>query len=153
MPSNHPCTNTYREVEVRTANPVQLVVMLYDGAISALKEAQEHIRSNDIAARGRCANRATAIISELQATLNFRDGASIAVSLDSLYAYLKQLIFRANLEHKCEPLAEAAGLLENLRPAWSAAASETGSALPPVRTLAQTQGGADLQLMGINLSG
>jgi flagellar protein FliS len=140
-------------VEVKTANPVQLVVMLYDGAIAALKEAQEHVRSNNIAARSRCCNRATAIISELQATLNFGEGGRIAVSLDRLYAYMKQLIFRANFEKKCEPLAEAAGLLENLRPAWCAAATENGGAVPAVRSVAQAQARTDPQFTGFSVSG
>lgn len=150
MSPYQPAASRYREVEVTTANPVQLVVMLYDGAIAALKEAQEHIRKNNIAARTRCANRAVGIISELQASLNFRYGGTIALSLDQLYGYMKQLVFQANVEQRCEPLAEVAGLLENLRAAWCTVAAETCGALAQAG-IPETVG--EIQPAGINISG
>jgi flagellar protein FliS len=109
----------YREVAVKTANPLQLVVILYDGAIHALKQAQEHMRRKDISARARCISRSVAIISELQACLNFKEGGEIAGSLDRLYDYMKQRVFKANVDQRPEPLAEVVVLLENLRSAWS----------------------------------
>jgi flagellar protein FliS len=109
----------YREVAVKTANPLQLVVILYDGAIHALKQAQEHMQRKDISARSRCINRSVAIISELQACLNLKEGGEIASSLDRLYDYMKHRIFRANFDQRPEPLAEVVVLLENLRSAWS----------------------------------
>jgi flagellin-specific chaperone FliS len=36
----------YREVAVKTANPLQLVVMLYDAAIYSLREARDHMDHN-----------------------------------------------------------------------------------------------------------
>jgi flagellar protein FliS len=108
----------YREVAIKTANPLQLVVILYDGAINALQEAQEHLKRKDIVGRARCLNRAVAMISELQACLNFKEGGSIAGSLDQLYNYMKRRIFKANLDQRPEPLAEVVALLESLRAAW-----------------------------------
>src|SRR5512140_295149 len=119
MVGSQPLASRYREVAVQTANPLQLVVMLYDGAIQALKEAQDHIGRKDIPSRARCINRAVAIVSELQACLNFGDGGGVAHSLDRLYTYMKQQIFKGNLEMSREPLAEVVTLLENLRSAWS----------------------------------
>jgi flagellar protein FliS len=118
MHSSQRPAGRYREVAIKTANPLQLVVMLYDGAIQSLNEAGEHLNRNDIARRARCTNRAVAIISELQACLNFQDGGDIAGSLDRLYTYMKHQIFKANVEKRPEPLAEVAGLLANLRSAW-----------------------------------
>ena len=115
----------YRDVAIRTANPLQLVVILYDAAIHALQEAQEHLKRKDIARRARCINRATAVISELQACLNFKEGGEIAVSLDRLYNYMKQQIFRANVDQKLEPLSEVGKLLEGLRSAWSELAAQS----------------------------
>jgi flagellar secretion chaperone FliS len=108
----------YREVAIKTANPLQLVVILYDGAIHALQEAQEHIRHKNIAGRARCLNRSVAIISELQACLNFKEGGKIADSLNRLYSYMERQIFKANIDQSAEPLAEVVILLENLRSAW-----------------------------------
>jgi len=119
MVADQPLAYRYRDVAIRTANPLQLVVILYDAAIHALKEAQEHLKRKDIARRARCINRATSVISELQACLNFKEGGEIAVSLDRLYNYMKQQIFKANVEQRMEPLAEVGDLLDGLRSAWS----------------------------------
>jgi flagellar secretion chaperone FliS len=108
----------YRDVAVKTANPIQLIVMLYDGAIQSLQQAQEFLKRRDIAGRARAINRATAIISELQASLNFKEGGDIAFSLNRLYSYMRQQVFNANVEQRPEPLAEVVRLLENLRSAW-----------------------------------
>ncbi len=118
MAANQPLAHRYKEIAVKTANPLQLVVILYDGAIRSLKEAQEHLKRKDIASRARCINASVAMISELQACLNFKDGGGIAESLHQLYNYMKTLIFKANLEQRPEPLIEVVALLENLRSGW-----------------------------------
>lgn len=108
----------YREVAVKTANPLQLVIMLYDAAICSLQEARDHINKKDIASRSRSVNKCIAIISELQSCLNLRAGGEIADSLDRLYDYMKRRIFAANVQQSSQPLLEVETLLENLRSAW-----------------------------------
>ncbi len=130
MTSNSSLAYKYRETAVKTANPLQLVVILYDGAIQALKEAREHIRRKDIGNRARCLNRSVAFISELQASLNFNSSGTIADSLNRLYDYMKQGIFQAGLEQRVEPLDQVIGLLENLRAAWGELASQSKGASP-----------------------
>jgi flagellar secretion chaperone FliS len=83
-----------------------------------LQHAQEHLKRRDIGGRARSINRALAIISELQASLNFKEGGDIALSLNRLYDYMRQQLFNANLEQRMEPLVEVARLLESLRSAW-----------------------------------
>jgi flagellar secretion chaperone FliS len=111
--------NRYREVEIKTATPLELVVMLYDAAIANLHKAQEHLAAREIAPRTRCLNKVSAILTELQANLNFEAGGSVAPSLDRLYRYMKDLIIQANLKQECAPLKEAVKLLSGLRSAWA----------------------------------
>ncbi len=154
MVGSQPSAGRYREVAVRTANPLQLVVMLYDGAIQALKEAQDHLGKKDIPNRARCINRAVAILSELQACLNFSNGGAIAHSLDRLYTYMKQQIFTGNLEMNREPLAEVVALLENLRSAWGEIARQAQP--QPMRGdpgMLKDGTTGSLQLTGLNISG
>ena len=108
----------YREVAIKTASPLQLVVMLYDAAICSLQEARGQMEHKDIAGRSRSINKCIAIISELQSCLNLSSGGEIANSLDRLYDYMKRRIFRANVEQSAQPLVEIETLLENLRSAW-----------------------------------
>jgi flagellar secretion chaperone FliS len=108
----------YREVAVKTANPIQLIVMLYDAAICCIQEAQEQLSRGDISARSRSVNKCIAIISELQSCLDLKAGGEIARSLNRLYDYMIRTIFRANVDQSTKPLVEVATLLENLRSAW-----------------------------------
>ncbi len=157
MHAHQPSAQRYREVAVKTANPLQLVVMLYEGAIQALQEAQEHLKSKRIAERVRCINRATAIISELQAALNMKDGGQIAASLNGLYAYMRQRVFAANVEQKSEPLAEVIKLLDNLRSAWMELAvqshkDDAASNVPSLSSL-RAAGASIPHLNALNISG
>ena len=108
----------YQEIAVRTANPLQLVIMLYDAAICSLQEAQDHINCRNIAARSRSVNKCISIITELQTCLDLKAGGEIATSLDRLYDYMKRRIFAANVQQNSQPLIEVGALLENLRSAW-----------------------------------
>ncbi len=139
--TDQPLAYRYRDTAIRTANPLQLVVILYDEVIHSLKEAQEHLTRKDIAHRSRCINRATSIMSELQGCLNFKEGGEIAVSLDRLYNYMKQQIFRANVEQRAEPLAETVRLLEGLRSAWCEVAAQAQIAEQLLATPQLPQGG------------
>ncbi len=125
MTVEQPLAHRYRETAIKTANPLQLVVILYDGAIRALTMAQEHIRVGDIGGRTSAINSCVAIVTELQASLDFKEGGQIAGSLNRLYDHVKNLVIKANLEQNREPLVEAVTLLENLRSAWAELAART----------------------------
>ncbi|MBP1595430.1 MAG: fliS [Acidobacteria bacterium] len=121
MPTHHSASR-YQEVGVRTASPMELVVLLYDAAIASLQKAHEEMAARNIPGRTRCLNKATAILTELQATLNFEAGGNITLSLDRLYRYMKQQIFQANLHQDSTPLKEVVNLLSTLREAWVSSA-------------------------------
>ncbi len=126
MAVNH-SVHRYQEIEVKTATPLELVVLLYDAAIANLQKAQGHMVSRDIAGRARCLNKASSILTELQANLSFEGDGTIAVSLDRLYQYMKGRICEATVQQDAAPLQEIAGLLSSLRSAWSQLAqSEAG---------------------------
>jgi flagellar secretion chaperone FliS len=155
---DQPLAYRYRDVAIQTANPLQLIVLLYDGAIQALQEAQRCAEQKEIARRANATNRALAIISELQACLNFKEGGGIAVSLDRLYTYMKQRIFQASVEQAAGPLAEVAGLLEDLRSAWNelvarARELETVPLVPQDQQSGVLRGNYDAQVASLNISG
>jgi flagellar secretion chaperone FliS len=159
MSGNQSLAHRYREIAVKTANPIQLVVMLYDAAICSIKEAREHMDHKNIASRSRSINKCISIISELQSCLNLKDGGDIAGSLDRLYNYMKKRIFCANVEQSIQPLAEIEVLLENLRSAWIELASQTQgtmnqAAAPPLmnQRIAPAAPPETIQLKSLNIS-
>jgi flagellar protein FliS len=118
MPMSYPARR-YQEVEIKTATPLELVVLLYDAAIAGLQKAQEHIASRDISNRTSCLNKVSSVLTELQANLNFEAGGDVAISLDRLYRYMKDRIVQANMRQDAAPLTEVVGLLSGLRSAWA----------------------------------
>jgi flagellar secretion chaperone FliS len=64
----------YRGVQVKTCSPLQLLVMLFDGAIRFIGEAESAMAAKDRARAGERIGKAHAIIAELAATLD-RDQA------------------------------------------------------------------------------
>ena len=119
----------YRQTSVQSSSPLQLVVLLYDGAIKHMSAARDAMARRDLVARREGFSRAMAIVAELQSTLNLKEGGEVAQSLDRLYVYVLDLLVQANVRHDPRPLEEAERLLAPLRDAWSQVASA-----PPSQT-------------------
>ncbi len=74
----------YAATQVSTADRLQLVVMLYEGAISFLRQAKEKMALKDATGKGLYLGKALDIIAELNASLNFQEGGEIAANLLTL---------------------------------------------------------------------
>jgi flagellar protein FliS len=112
--------STYKQTQVQSRTPLELVVMLYDGALLSIRIARHAIERRDIAARREALQRALAIISELQSTLNMEQGGSIAQSLDDLYSYATARLIQSAVDNAVGPLDDVVRLLEPLRDTWAA---------------------------------
>ena len=112
----------YRQAHVQSRSPLELIVMLYDGALRFCRETEEAIAKKDLVAKREALNRVFAILSELQGTLNIEQGGETAASLDSLYTYMINRLTEANLQLKVAPVQEVITLLTGLRDAWAAVA-------------------------------
>ena len=110
--------NVYRQTEVQSRSPLELVVLLYDGALRFLAAAKDGFARGDIPARRQATSRLLAIISELQSTLDVERGGEVAASLDELYSYMTRRIVEATSTHSAAPLEEVQRLLETLREGW-----------------------------------
>jgi len=113
----HPA-HTYRQLSVQGASPLEMVVMLYDGVITALLRAIDAVEAHDIERKCQHLNRAQAIIIQLEGTLNFELGGEIARNLQGLYAYSRAKITRANVENSAEFLRPLIEHFTTLRDAW-----------------------------------
>jgi flagellar protein FliS len=112
----------YRQAHVQSRSPLELIVMLYDGALRFCRETEEAIAKKDLVAKREALNRVFAILSELQGTLNIDQGGQTAASLDSLYTYMINRLTEANLQLQVAPVQEVITLLTGLRDAWAAVA-------------------------------
>jgi len=110
--------NAYRRTEVQSRTPLELVVMLYDGALRFTVLAHDAVLRRDIRARHDATSRLLGIISELQNTLDLERGGEVAASLDGLYDYMARRVLEATSRNDAAPLADVRRLLETLRDAW-----------------------------------
>lgn len=139
---------------------MQLIVILYDAAIYSLKEVREHIECKNIEGRSRSVNKCISIISELQSSLNLKNGGDIAGSLNRLYDYMKSRIFTANAQQNPQPMEEIESLLENLRSAWRTLAEQTREGaeiskppgLPDPAVIGAAAPAAAMQIKSFNVS-
>ena len=121
----------YRRVESESRSPLELVVMLYDGALRFVSEARDAHRRKDLRARGKAISKTLAIIGELQNTLDMEKGGSVAEQLDSLYTYINTRLLDVTTKHDIGACDEVHKLLSTLREGWTQAASQ-----PPAQELA-----------------
>jgi flagellar protein FliS len=116
----------YRQVEAQSRSPLELVVMLYDGALARLTEADGAAGRGDLRGRGIAVSKALAIITSLQETLNVQSGGAVAAELDRLYTYSSQRLLDVTLKQDASGIREVHKLLSQLRDAWQQIAeSET----------------------------
>ena len=108
----------YLEMEISTADSLNLVLILYRGAIQNLKRSLACFSSGCIEGRIEAINKAGAMIGELHSTLDFERGQQIAASLDRLYAYVQRRLLEANLQRDPSAVEEVIKLLAMLESAW-----------------------------------
>ena len=108
------------QTNVATADPHQLILMLFDGALLSINSAAVALESNDVPGKIKHITTAIEIIGMgLKASLDLTAGGELAERLDALYDYMTNRLVYANAFNTDAPLTEVAGLLRDLRDAWS----------------------------------
>ncbi|MGI1804496.1 flagellar export chaperone FliS [Exiguobacterium sp. TDN 0502] len=110
---------TYQTNSVTTALPQDLTLMLYEGLIKFSMLAKRAIEQKMIEQKNTNIQKAQAIITELQLTLN----QSIALSkdLNSLYDYMQTRLMDANVKNDLVAIDEVIGFAEEFRETWKEA--------------------------------
>ncbi len=108
----------YQKTQVVTASREKILLMLYEGAIRFTKQARIAMIDKKIAEKGKAISRATAILSELMATLDFKVGGQLAQDLENLYIFMIDKLIEANVNNKPECLDDVEKLLNTLYSAW-----------------------------------
>lgn len=110
--------SSYGRVANAESDPIQQIVLLYDGAIKFLLMASASIQANDIAAKAEQTDRALQIINYLQSVLDFERGGEVSVWLNTLYTSVTMIIINASAKLDASEMLRAAELLAPVRDAW-----------------------------------
>ena len=115
--------NTYREMEVLSASPGQLVVMLYDHLLVTLRRARLVMDSSSPEMRGTLLEKARAVVAELLATLDVEAGGEVARNLSGLYTFFFGELVDLALRPDVGRLDRVTGMIGELRDAFAQAAA------------------------------
>jgi flagellar protein FliS len=128
--------DSYQEAQVLSASPMELVRLLYRGALEAIGGARRCLAAGDIAGRSQAITKALKILVELTSSLDHRQGAELSRTLVELYDYIQRLLIDANCRQQDGPLAEAGTLLTTLLEAWESCEPPRETPAPEVEDCA-----------------
>ena len=126
--------NAYKNTNIRTASQGHLVVLLYEEAVRQLVAASnfcvkgEKIKAPNIEKFNNCLQKAQAIITELQVSLDMEKGGEIARNLMSLYVYFNNELMNANINQDKTKIDFVLDMMRQLGESWRKAASSTAYA-------------------------
>lgn len=109
----------YLAQKIMSARPEELTLMLYEGLVKFIKQAQLYIENKDIENTHRVLLKAQAIVGELDGTLDM--SYEVSRGLRSLYQYIEEKLIDANLKKERRFLEEALPICEELKDTWKEA--------------------------------
>jgi flagellar protein FliS len=108
----------YRQNAVMGASPIQLVIMLYDGALRFIEEGKRAMADKDFDTKNTKFQRAQKIVMELISTLDIRNGGEVATNLLSLYTFVLNELVEGNVSDKEVHIDNAYRTMSELRESW-----------------------------------
>ena len=108
----------YQKNAVNGASPLQLVIMLYDGAIRFMEAGKYGIEHEDLELQNKNLQKAQKIVMELMSCLDMEKGGEISKNLLALYTYVLNELVEANVGDKIEPIDRCIKILCDLRESW-----------------------------------
>jgi flagellar protein FliS len=125
----------YQQQALRSANGVELIVALYDGAIRFLYRAIQAVEERDEIDRRAAVKRALDVIMYLQARLRTDIGGSPALALADFYSAMFTMTLEASHADSREGFEEVIACLRNVRDAWQIVARDPEVQKPAPRDL------------------
>lgn len=110
--------DSYKKMQIETANPATLILMLFDRAIVLLDKAKNEILEKDYEQKGHSLIKANEIIAELAASLDLEKGGEIAASLKRLYSFVMREINDADKNLDTNAIDNARRVVSELRESW-----------------------------------
>jgi len=110
--------NNYLSNHYEGMDPEQLILLLYNGALSRLRSTREGIKENDVKKKGENLSKAIAIISELNASVDSKMDDESTVFLRSLYTAILTELPKISLNDDLKVLDRAEAYIEKLKEIW-----------------------------------
>lgn len=118
MAKPHQYIDQYRKDAVNSASPLQLIVMLYDGALKFMAAGKRAIIAQDVFEQNKNLQKAQKIVAELISCLDMKKGGEIAENLMALYTFCYNKLVEANVQDDPDAIDQVSEVLTNLRAGW-----------------------------------
>jgi len=142
---SHTGHDAYLEGRVLSADPLELIRLLYHGASDAVRQARRSLADGDIRERSRAITAAYEILAELAASVDRARGGEIGERLLLLYDYMQRRLIDANAQQADAPLSEVLGLLATLSEGWQGVQEQAAPAPPAASEVWEAPPPADME--------
>ncbi len=115
-------SSSYREMEIHSASPERLVVIVFEQLVVNLERARIAMERQDIALRVTSLRRSRGLVGELLATLDFEKGGAIATQLADLYQFMLYELVDVGQRGDVATLRKLVNIATSLRDGFTAAA-------------------------------
>lgn len=118
----------YRYADTMGKTPLDLILVVYDGAIKALKTALENYSRNNPGSGYDELQKARRMVVHLYTTLDNQKGGEVARHLGKMYTWVINQITVLEATKDVNELESVISMLTNLRSGWAALKTEPSSA-------------------------
>jgi flagellar protein FliS len=118
----------YRDAELASATPGQLVVLLFEKLALTARRARAALDAGQIEARTAHVLRAVDLVTELRLSLDHEQGGDVARQLDALYGFMLRELFEANRRQEGARLDAVARIAGELREGFAGAQAQLAAA-------------------------
>jgi len=122
--------DAYLESRVMSADPVELIHILYEHTLDQVKLARTALADGNVAARANATSKALAALGELEGSLDCKAGGAISQNLARLYQYMRKRLLEGNLRRDASALSEVEALMRTLDEGWTAMQHATAIPAP-----------------------
>ncbi len=113
----------YRDTEVLTATPGQLVVLLYDHLLASLHRARAAMDAHNDEQLSEQLDKSRNVLTELLVTLDRERGGEVASNLAALYSFLLGELVQVGVRSDVARLERVTRMIAELREAFAQAAT------------------------------
>lgn len=110
--------NLYQKVNTLGNSQLNLIIQVYDGAISSFKKAADAFGQDDMAAGREHLEKAKRFVTHLYTTLDMEKGQEISEKLSKLYAFIINQTIIVEATKDIKQLDDNIAILNNLRLGW-----------------------------------
>ncbi len=110
---------SYQAVQIRTDDPGEALVALYDGLFRFLNVARYGLRNGQRGRAGEALSKAHAIVSEFYLALDHKQAPELCANLSGVYNFCLDRLTRANIKSDANAVDEVVRVLQPIRDAFT----------------------------------